>query len=173
MRTIDDYIDAAKKVSGIKSDRTLGVHLGLNPTSISQYRTRRTWPHDEVMFRLAETAGLDPQEALLELAFWRCSHRQENRAASVFKALIERNFHAAIMGAVMAGSLLISNGNAEAAPLTQKLQANPTSLYYGKFFTYLCNRFRRLRSRNAIQLLRNPYFKMFSRLSRFEELQSA
>ena len=133
MRSLNDYLEAAKKNTGVKSYRQLGVHLGLNPSIVTQYRTRRAWPSDEAMYRIAEAAGIDPHEALLELAYWRCTHRKETHAAKAFKDLIERNLHAAIVGAVMAGSLLISNGKAEASPLASNC-AQPERVYIMEYY---------------------------------------
>lgn len=71
VRTVDWYIDRALIRSGAPSDRTLGVELGLSPNSLTNYRTRRAWPSDQAMIRLAELAGIDPDVALMDLNAWR------------------------------------------------------------------------------------------------------
>lgn len=71
MRTIDDYIDAAKKRNDWKADGAIAKTLGTNHSAVSQWRTRRTWPSDETMLRLADLAGIPRTIALLELNYWR------------------------------------------------------------------------------------------------------
>lgn len=71
VRTVDWYIDRALIRSGAPSDRTLGVELGLSPNSLTNYRTRRAWPSDQAMIRLAELADIDPDIALMDLNAWR------------------------------------------------------------------------------------------------------
>lgn len=88
--TVDDYIDAARARSGLPSDRQLGVHLGLSSGALNQWRTRRAWPSDDHMIRLAELAGLDPLAALIDLNRWRTTAVQSTRAAQLYEALSER-----------------------------------------------------------------------------------
>lgn len=71
MRTIDDYCDAAKKMQNIPSDGKLAIALNVNHSAVSQWRTKRTWPSDSTMVRLAMLAGVDPHEALVDAAIWR------------------------------------------------------------------------------------------------------
>lgn len=72
MKDLDDYLDAAKTAQRIKSDSDLIKALGLKGRSTaSWWRTRRAWPSDDIMVRLAQMAGYDPSEALLALNTWR------------------------------------------------------------------------------------------------------
>ena len=72
MRTIDDYIDAAKSQNPLlKSDCRLSLAVGMGLTTVCFWRTGRSWPSNEAMIRLAEFAGIDPEEALIELNIWR------------------------------------------------------------------------------------------------------
>jgi len=71
MKTIDDYCDIAKQRHGLKSDRILADALNINSSAISQWRTKRTWPSDTTMIHLAELAGIDKTEALVELGAWK------------------------------------------------------------------------------------------------------
>lgn len=68
---IDQYLDAAISARGFSSDRELSRALGLSGVGVSLYRTKRSWPSDEIMVALAELAGLDVQRALLDLNTWR------------------------------------------------------------------------------------------------------
>lgn len=71
MRTIDWYVDKARDHAGIRSDRGVGIALGGAPQLVSHWRTKRAWPSDETMLKLADLAGEDPESALLDLAIWR------------------------------------------------------------------------------------------------------
>lgn len=71
VRTVDWYIDRALIRSGAPSDRVLGERIGLAPNSLTNYRTKRGWPSDHVMIRLADLAGIDPDIALMDLNSWR------------------------------------------------------------------------------------------------------
>ena len=69
--TIDDYIDLAMSRRGFGSDRELGRALGFKGNPVNHWRTRRAWPADQTMVRLAQMAGVDPVWALVELNVWR------------------------------------------------------------------------------------------------------
>ncbi len=73
MRTVDYYADAARDALQITSDRELSRRLNVSPATVNQWRTRRTWPADETMIRLADLAGIDPTEALMDLNRWRAT----------------------------------------------------------------------------------------------------
>lgn len=87
--SIDDYIDAARRGAGLASDRQLCAHLNLSSATTSQWRTRRSWPTDETMVRLADLAGLDPVTALIDLNRWRAAAVQATRAAAIYERLAE------------------------------------------------------------------------------------
>ncbi len=70
---IDDYVDAALKAGDFPSERQLSIFLGFGPDAICTYRTKRAWPSDDTMIRLAEIAGADPEQALLDLNLWRAT----------------------------------------------------------------------------------------------------
>lgn len=86
MRQIDWYIDTAVKKQGLSSPRALGPHLGLSVAAASNWRTRRAWPGDETMVRLADLCGVPREEALLELSVWRTAGTQ---AGIVYLRLLE------------------------------------------------------------------------------------
>lgn len=71
MRTVDEYLDHAKKRGDITSDRQLGRILGVGPGTVTQYRTKRIWPAEAVMIKLADICGLDPVQALMHLGQWK------------------------------------------------------------------------------------------------------
>lgn len=95
MRTIHDYMNL---VSGrhptIKSDRGLALALGLGETATHFWRHGRSLPADDTMLRLADLAGVDPGEALVELNIWRSqspeTREQYSRIAAKIKSSVAR-----------------------------------------------------------------------------------
>lgn len=75
MRTIDDYLDAARKRNGLTSDRQLSRALGLKPSAIPYFRKKRSWPSDQIMIDIAKLAGMDVDRAFKDRDRWRASGR--------------------------------------------------------------------------------------------------
>ena len=69
--TIDEYLDRAIATQKLNSDRDLSLRLGLNPGAVHMFRSRKAWPSDGTMIRIAQMAGVDPGGALLFLNYWR------------------------------------------------------------------------------------------------------
>lgn len=123
MLDIDNYMDAAKAAAGLASDRQLGRALGIGPTAPTNWRTRKAWPADDTTIRLAELAGLDAGQALLDLNRWRATTPAVESAYERIAAKIASTA-AAIAIFVGAGS-----GTAEAAQVLSQLpQASVSSV---------------------------------------------
>ena len=71
MLTIDDYIDRAKSIQNMGSDNKLAKELGISSPSLNQYRSKRSWPSDATMIKLADLCDLDRGQALMFLNIWR------------------------------------------------------------------------------------------------------
>lgn len=84
MKSLDDYLDLARKNGGFPSDNALSIALG-SVNLVSAWRTKRAWPSVKNMRRLAEFAGEDPELAVLELETWR-----EPDAADLFRSIIRK-----------------------------------------------------------------------------------
>ncbi len=93
--TIDDYIDLALARQGFASERALGRALGFKGNPVNHWRTRRAWPADGTMLRLAELAGVDPVWALVELNIWRAPPGSVRKGYEVLKGELERSRGAA------------------------------------------------------------------------------
>jgi hypothetical protein len=87
MLTIDDYIDTAIDKQKLRSDRALSVKLGLSPTSVCHFRTKKAWPSDGTMIKLATLAELDQTEALLVLNIWR---NMDSAAAPLYSRILDK-----------------------------------------------------------------------------------
>ncbi len=79
-RDIEWYLERAKSVSGIKSNRKLGAELGISEGAMSHFKTRRVFPSDETMIRLARLAEVDDLVALMDLHIWKAEN-DDTRAA--------------------------------------------------------------------------------------------
>ena len=93
--TIDDYIDLAMAKQGFDSERALGRALGFKGNPVNHWRSKRAWPADETMIRLAEVAGVDPVWALVELNIWRSPPGQARQGYETLRSLLERSRGAA------------------------------------------------------------------------------
>lgn len=71
MRSISDYLDTAKAISGIESDTQLAARLGVSQPQIAKYRKGFVFPTDATMVRIADLGHLDAPLALLQLNLWR------------------------------------------------------------------------------------------------------
>lgn len=69
--TIDWYIDKAIKEHHGISELQLAQLLGVSRATVSHWRTKKAWPSDLVMMRLADYAGVNQDDAVLHLSFWR------------------------------------------------------------------------------------------------------
>lgn len=94
MLTIDDYIDKAVDNQKLRSDRALGVKLGMSPASVCHFRTKKAWPSDATMIKIAKLADLDETEALLNLNIWR---NFDSDAAPLYSRLMDKLKAAAML----------------------------------------------------------------------------
>lgn len=102
MLSIDEYLDKAKHTQKLKSDRQLSAALGVKGSYITFYRTKRSWPSDALMIKIAELANEDPQEALLNLNIWR---NADSAAASMYSNLLDKLKIAAML--CLAGGFIV------------------------------------------------------------------
>ncbi|MEO1151371.1 MAG: hypothetical protein AAFW83_10340 [Pseudomonadota bacterium] len=86
MKSVQDYMDAAKSARNFKSDRELARNLGITCGPINQLRSGRTMPKDETMIAIAKLAGEDEQVALLRLNIWRAG---SSRAGDHYKSILK------------------------------------------------------------------------------------
>jgi hypothetical protein len=125
MRTIDIYCDEAIRINDLKSDAGLSRALNYKGNTVSNFRTKRTWPSEETMVKLANLAGIPAEEALLELAVWRT---HDTIAGEVYTRVLARIAHAACLAFI----LLFSGQDAQA---NQPVMSD--TVYYGKKFPCL------------------------------------
>lgn len=134
--SLDDYLDWARKRLGLTSDRELARRLGASHSAVTQYRTRRAYPSNDVMVNLARLAGQDPAEALLQLHMWK-SESDDTR--QVIAGMLEkiRNVAAAFaVGASLTGLFTALDPSIVQAgtKLEQTAPPSTVSVYYGKLW---------------------------------------
>ena len=88
--TIDDYIDLAMSRQGFVSERELGRALGFKGNPVNHWRSRRAWPADATMIRLARMAGVDSVWALVELNVWRAASSDVRDGYAELLHLVEK-----------------------------------------------------------------------------------
>lgn len=110
---IDKYIDLARDKNNLRSDRQLSFAFGLNAAAVNTWRTRRAWPSDDVMIKLAKMAGVDPMDAILDLNIWRSS----GEAITLYTRIKKSMTAMLVLLAVGVGGQLATPSNALAAGL--------------------------------------------------------
>ena len=86
--TVDWYLDRAKERAGLKSDRELNRILGCSSIVVSSWRRKMSWPSDDNMVQVAELAGVDPAQALIDLNTWRTKSGKALEAYQRVKTLL-------------------------------------------------------------------------------------
>ncbi|WP_085908081.1 hypothetical protein [Kiloniella majae] len=131
---IDQYMDKAIKIQGFKSDKDISRSIGKSMALASQWRTKRAWPSDDAMIKLAEMAGESPEKALLDLNIW----RSEGAARSIYEKLASRTIQGvAILGVSSLAAFGFQPKPAEALTILEKVETqSANNLYYGKLIIY-------------------------------------
>ncbi|KLN61321.1 hypothetical protein WH96_06625 [Kiloniella spongiae] len=131
MKTVDFYIDEAKKNRGIKSDAGLSRELGFKGNPTGHWRTKRAWPADETIVELAEMANEDPTEALMNLNIWRASGKARVLYERIAKSTVQS---VAILGVSSLATFGFQPKTAEASQILEKVETQvANNVYYGKY----------------------------------------
>ena len=124
MQTIQDVMDQAKEKAGLKSDRALSAALGFNPTYATHYRQKGVLPDEDAMLRLGALAGIEPEQALLFLMYW----KSKNDTAKIcYEKLLGKFGSAAAMALVSVSVMGVTPSSGEAQ--TSNFEA-PQNIYY-------------------------------------------
>lgn len=115
--------DAAKKHSGITSDRQLALRIGISAPRMSQYRSgAHECDDDSVILRAATLAGRNPEATLAEFRAQKFQGTQAGVAWSRIAEKLRRYGVAALLISVQASAL--------SHPLLQGKHAAVASLHY-------------------------------------------
>ena len=128
---IDDFLDAAREIHDIPSDRELASRLNVAPTAVNHWRKGRAWPSDTAMIRLADLSGEEPTEALLWLNYW----RSPNPAKIWYLRMLDavQDYAVSIVAIFVFSLLFVYPLETKAAQVTT---VGPNTLYYGKFLHF-------------------------------------
>lgn len=130
MQTVDDYLDAARRRHDLSSDRQLARALRVTAATVNGWRTKRTWPSDDTMIRLASMADADVSHALADLNVWRSKSPEARSAYQQLAAQL-----GAVVLAVHVGLFSIfASPDANASGTDGEQTAVTRSIYYVKFF---------------------------------------
>ena len=130
---IDEMVDRAKEYSGCKSDRELARKLGISQTAINYYRTKRSWPSEDYIIRIAHLARIDPAEAVVMLNIWRAKGPELEVYQKILSRL--RQTAAALLVALavgVAGQGYVSEVQANTG--FERPGQSHSTVYYGKYW---------------------------------------
>lgn len=131
MKCIQDYLDTARARGNLSADWKLAVALGLSPQWAARIRGGLDLPSPEVMLRLADLAGVQPERALLDLNLWRA---KSPSVAKVYAGIIQRLGAACIVSAL----LVAGSPSGHANPLGEQTITNaPKECILSKMRRYL------------------------------------
>lgn len=124
---IDTYIDEAKRHSDLPSDRQLAKIMGVNPSTLAQYRSGRALPTDATMLHLSDLAGIPHDQALLDLALMRSNSEPARKVLLNLKKKLVTT--ACAVGLLTALTLTPSPASASPA---NAMNLQSFTVYYGK-----------------------------------------
>lgn len=79
MLTFADYIEKVKENQNIKSARQVGILLGMSATAITEFSKERAYPSQETVLKLANLAGVSPEQALIDFNLWKTKDKPNAR----------------------------------------------------------------------------------------------
>lgn len=71
MYTFKDYVDKAKKKQNFTTVRQVAEALGVTPSAIANFKKGPQYPSQETVFKLANLAGVKPEQALIDFNLWK------------------------------------------------------------------------------------------------------
>ncbi len=84
-KPICEYIDRAKWMHGMHSDRQLSRALGLAPPTVHMWRHGKKIPSDKHMIQLAFQANENVPLALIDLSYWK--NKDEARVSETYSQM--------------------------------------------------------------------------------------
>jgi hypothetical protein len=90
VRNPADYIDLALQNPNVENSSDISRQIGVTPSVITRLKKGHTFLDDENMIRLADLAGIDRIEALIDLNRWRSTEKDMSEASSVYLEIAKR-----------------------------------------------------------------------------------
>lgn len=107
MFSIAVWLDSVKAKAGIESDYRLAKVIRKNQTTISNYRTGRSLPDEEIVIELCELSGEDPG---LLLARINEARAKDDKARAMWHSIAQRlqGGAASVLGLVLSAIVLVA-----------------------------------------------------------------
>ena len=119
MFNIDELIEKAKKNNELKSDMDVNRLLGMKGPVVSQWRTGRSLPSDETLYKLCDAAGYDKEQIMKEmvlLAIHRTASTDQVQANEAWRGMLDTLKRSLGMFALVAAvGLMAMNTNTNSA----------------------------------------------------------
>ncbi len=74
---IKNYFNLIKTKNNLTSNRQLAKCLGISATSIFHFERKNSIPCDDVILKIADLAGIDKRNAILDANIWRNAGNEE------------------------------------------------------------------------------------------------
>jgi Phage related protein len=140
MENIAKLLDKAKLIHKLPSDYKLALVMGIQPTSLGNYRTGKTLPDPRVITKICELTGDDPMVLAAEIEAERAKTTEARALWSSIAARLQGGMATAasvVMTCVLSLLFTLSTGvtnEAQASPLSSQ---NGGALYimYSSFMT--------------------------------------
>lgn len=127
MLEINDYLEAAKRRLELKSDRQLTQALGHTHNARINYWRQGSVPEPDEMLHLAEMAGLDVVQALIDRARWDAEQKEQPRAVAVWSEISRKLAATGALALLLATGL---GGNPQAQGQTVNRVTGPVGSLY-------------------------------------------
>lgn len=140
MPDLFDYINAAMQRTQCSSERKLCEMLGLAPVTITKYR-KGSFPSDKTMMRLAELAGRDKWQALIDLNIWRSENDDIKRE---YETMRDRLKHLVIFWVALS-TLFFANPSQATVNNALNVSSDKCDfVYYGKLRLFFIKQYQLL-----------------------------
>lgn len=112
MRTIEQVLDQAKQAQKVPSDYKLGLTLGIGLSSLSNYRSGKSFPDEKTCEILAQAIGEKPDLLMVEMQ----AQRTKDAKARAMWANLAKRLQAGFSNVKMLAVLAIVSIAASALP---------------------------------------------------------
>ncbi len=117
MKSTVELLDAVRAKHGLTSDYQLSKILGIRPTTVSNYRVRRSFPDETVCLKIAKLLDLEPGYVLAVVAAERAQSVEIRKAWEKAAKAVAGTAVALVAGCALAlAPLPYSAPSAAAAP---------------------------------------------------------
>lgn len=122
-----EYLDAAKRLTGLPSDYALASRLGVSRQAVSSWRSekRRVFPDVLHAVTLAEMCSMDPIKVLADIEMDKAEYYAKTSEIDAWKLLLQRM--GGVAASLVLGTVLSSPSPAAAAMKTA--QADTPAMY--------------------------------------------